>query len=235
MLNKNHEKLQKVIGYRFNDLKILNVALTHKSYIVGTKEKDYNGRMEFLGDSVLSTIVAESLYLKYAHENEGKLSQLKGQIVSASNLSNWARAINLGDYVFLCKNEDTRETRIKDNLLCDVFESVVGAMYLDGGFENAKEFVLKFLNSQKEMVTCDYKSRLQELTQSIYKKLPEYVVVKEVGPDHSKKFVVAVYVENKLLGRGVGNSKKEAHQSAAKQAMESGKVQNILPDPLMKI
>ncbi|MDR1400905.1 MAG: ribonuclease III [Endomicrobium sp.] len=219
MLNKNQEELQKIIDYKFNDLKILNVALTHKSYVIEAEERDYNGRVEFLGDSILSAIVAENLYLKYPHGSEGKLSQLKAQVVSASNLSDWAREINLGNYVLLGKNEDTKKTRTKDSLLCDVFEAVIGAIYLDGGFENAKKFVLKFLDNQKEIVITDYKSRLQEAAQSVYKELPRYVIIKEVGPDHNKKFKVVVYVKDSLLGEGIGNSKKEAHQSAAKQAM----------------
>ncbi|MDR2666430.1 MAG: ribonuclease III [Endomicrobium sp.] len=220
-MNKNQEELQKIIEYRFNDIKVLNVALTHKSCITEAEKRDYNGRMEFLGDSILSAIVAETLYLKYPYESEGKLSQLKAQIVSTPNLSNWAREINLGIYVFLGKNENTNEARIKDSLLCDVFEAVIGAIYLDGGFGSAKKFVLKFLNNQKEILITDYKSRLQEVVQSVYKELPKYAIIKEVGPDHDKKFEAVVCVNDKFLGKGIGNSKKESHQSAAKQAMKN--------------
>ncbi|GMO64678.1 MAG: hypothetical protein Nk1A_1290 [Endomicrobiia bacterium] len=126
--------------------------------------------------------------------------------------------------MFLGKNEDTNnEARIKDSLLCDVFEAVIGAIYLDGGFENAKNFVLKFLNNQKEIVITDYKSRLQEIVQSVYKELPKYAITKEVGPDHNKEFEAVVCVNDRLLGKGkgIGNSKKEAHKSAAKKAMKN--------------
>lgn len=119
------------------------------------------------------------------------------------------------------KSEDAFEARNRESFLCDVFEAVVGAVYLDGGFENAKNFVLKFLDVQKEIIITDYKSRLQEVAQSIYKELPEYKIVKEFGPDHNKKFEAVVYVKNRLLGKGVGSSKKEAHQAAAEQAMKN--------------
>ncbi|MCA6079566.1 MAG: ribonuclease III [Endomicrobium sp.] len=221
MLNKSREKLQEIIEYRFNDIEVLTTALTHRSYATETSRKNCNERMEFLGDSILSAVVAEALYLRYPYENEGKLSQLKSQIVSAHNLSGWAREVDLGDCVYLGKNEDTKEARQRESLLCDVFEAVTGAIYLDGGFENVKKFVLKFLDSHKEIIITDYKSRLQEIIQSIYKELPEYKIIKESGYDHSKKFEAAVYIKNKLLGKGMGNSKKEAQQFAAKQAMKN--------------
>jgi ribonuclease-3 len=222
MLSKDYKKLQEIIEYKFNNLEVLRTALTHKSYAAeyGGK-KSYNERMEFLGDSILSAVIVETLYLVYPNESEGKLSQLKAQIVSASNLSIWAKEINLGDYIFLGKSEDVFEARNRESFLCDVFEAVVGAVYLDGGFENAKKFVLKFLDTQKEIIITDYKSRLQELTQSIYKELPEYKIIKEFGPDHNKKFEAAVYVKRRLLGRGIGSSKKEAQQSAAEQAVKN--------------
>jgi ribonuclease-3 len=222
MLTKDYEKLQEIIEYKFNNLEVLRTALTHKSYAAEYDgKKSYNERMEFLGDSILSAVIVETLYLLYTNESEGKLSQLKAQIVSAPNLSIWAKKINLGDYIFLGKSEDVFEARKRESLLCDVFEAVVGAVYLDGGFENAKKFVLKFLDAQEEIIITDYKSRLQELAQSVYKEIPEYKIIKEFGPDHNKKFEAVVYVKKRLLGRGIGSSKKEAQQSAAEQAMKN--------------
>jgi ribonuclease-3 len=222
MLNSNFEKLQEIIEYKFNNLEVFKTSLTHKSYAYEYGvTKNYNERMEFLGDSILSAIIAETLYLRYPDESEGKLSQLKAQIVSSSNLSAWAKEINLGYYIFLGKSEDVSEARNRESLLCDVFEAVIGAIYLDGGFDNVKKFVLKFLDVSKEIIVTDYKSRLQEAVQSIYKELPEYKVIKEFGPDHNKKFEVAIYVKNRLFGKGIGNSKKEAQQSAAEQAMKN--------------
>jgi ribonuclease-3 len=222
MLVKDYGKLQEIIEYEFNNLEVLETALTHKSYATESScKKNYNERMEFLGDSILSAIIAETLYLRYPSESEGRLSQLKAQIVSASNLSIWAKEINLSFYVLLGKSEDGFKARNRVSLLCDAFEAVVGAIYLDGGFENAKKFVIKFLDIRKEIIIIDYKSRFQEEAQSIYKELPKYRIIKEFGPDHNKKFEAAVYVKNRLLGKGIGSSKKEAHQSAAKQAMEN--------------
>lgn len=225
MLNKDREKLQKIIEYEFGDPEILATALTHKSYSAETGVENYNERMEFLGDSILSAIVAETLYLRYPRENEGKLSQFKAQIISAHNLSDWAREMDLGGCIYLGKSEDTKEARQRESLLCDVFEAVTGAIYLDGGFENVKKFVLRFLNDCREIEITDYKSRLQEILQSIYKELPKYKIIKEFGPDHNKKFEAAVYIKSKFLGKGVGNSKKKAQQSAAEQAMKNIKTE----------
>jgi ribonuclease-3 len=221
MLSKKIIKFQKVIEYSFNNLEVLLTALTHKSYASQIGQKSCNERMEFLGDSVLSAIVAETLYLHYPRYTEGKLSQLKAQIVSMPNLSVWAQKINLGDYIFLGKSDDTRESRERESLLCDVFEAVVGALYLDGGFENARNFVLQFLDFKQEIVITDYKSKLQEIAQRLYKKIPDYRIVKEFGPDHNKKFKAAVFVNSELLSNGVGSSKKEAHQVAAQKALKN--------------
>jgi ribonuclease-3 len=225
MLNKNQEKLQKFIEYEFDNPEILVTALTHKSYVVETGVENYNERMEFLGDSILSAIVAETFYLRYPRVCEGKLSQFKAQIISAHNLSGWAREVDLGNCIYLGKSEDTKEARQRENLLCDVFEAVIGAIYLDGGFEDAKKFILRFLNDCKEIKITDYKSRLQEILQSIYKELPEYKIIKEFGPDHNKKFEVAVYIKSKFLGQGAGNSKKEAQQIAAEHAIKNVKTE----------
>jgi ribonuclease-3 len=221
MLNKNREKFQKFIEYEFNDPGILMMALTHRSYVSEAGAGNHNERVEFLGDSILSAIVAETLYLRYPRESEGKLSQFKAQVISARNLSGWASEVDLGDCVCLGKGEDTKEGRQRESLLCDVFEAVTGAIYLDGGFENAKKFVLRFLNDCKEIEITDYKSRLQEILQSMYKEIPEYKIIKEFGPDHNKKFEVAVYIKGKFLGEGAGNSKKDAQQSAAEQAIKN--------------
>jgi ribonuclease-3 len=220
MPNKDYGKLQNLIGRKFDNPEVLIEALTHKSCASSGVPKKNNERLEFLGDGILSAIVVEFLYEKFPLENEGKLSQLKAQIVSARNVSLLAKEIALGDYVLFGKSEDTKESRLRESLLCDVFEAVCGAVFLDGGYPAAKSFVLKFLSGQSEIIITDYKSRLQETAQSEYKELPEYEVLKELGPDHSKKFEVAVYVKKKLLGTGVGHSKKEAQQAAAKEALE---------------
>jgi ribonuclease-3 len=221
MLTKSLKKFQYLIKYTFKDSEVLVLALTHKSCSVESNKKKHNGRMEFLGDSIISAVVAETLYLRYPTECEGKLSQLKSYLVSSCNLSSWSRKINLGDYIFLGKNENSKKIRQKENLLCDMFESVTGAIYLDGGFESAKKFILNFLNDKREIITIDHRSQLQEIVQCGYKKLPVYKIIREFGPKHARRFVAAVYIKNELFGKGVGSSKKEAHKLAAKQAIEN--------------
>lgn len=221
MSNKELEKLQKVIEYKFNNLEVLITALTHKSYAADTESKIYNERMEFLGDSILSAIVAQHLYERYRAESEGVLSQLKSQIVSSRNLSRWAKKADLGGFILLGKSEDVKGSRNREGLLCDTFEALVCAVYLDGGFQEAEKFVLRFLDDSRDIILTDYKSRLQEAVQCEYKILPEYRIEKESGPDHDKSFEAAVYVKNKLLGRGKGHSKKEAQQAAAQKAMKN--------------
>jgi ribonuclease-3 len=220
MSNKDYGRLQEVIGRKFDNLEVLIEALTHKSYAPALNPKKYNERLEFLGDSVLSAVVVEFLYKKFPKENEGRLSQLKAQIVSSPNVSLWAKEISLGDYIILGKSEDTKESRQRESLLCDVFEAVCGAVFLDGGYAAARDFISKFLDMQSEVVITDYKSRFQEIVQAEYRELPRYEILREFGPDHDKNFEVAVYVKKKFLGKGVGRSKKEAQQAAAKAALE---------------
>lgn len=214
----NLKILQGNLGYQFKNQDYLKLALTHRSYSSEYGLKDCNERMEFLGDSILSAIVAEFLYDKYVNDNEGKLSQLKSQIVSAKNLSKWAKNINLDKFILISKSEELNSARNRDTLLCDSFEAIIGAIYLDSYFLITSDFIKKFLSSQKKFVVVDYKSTLQEKVQSEFQTLPQYKVLKEYGPDHDKKFEVGVYINESLLGTGVGISKKEAEQMSAKQA-----------------
>ncbi|MDR2676560.1 MAG: ribonuclease III [Endomicrobium sp.] len=222
MLNKIYQKFQKIIKYKFNNFEILVIALTHKSYAIENGKKDHNERMEFLGDSILAAIVADILYSKYPYENEGKLSKLKSQIVSSYNLSIWAKDINLSDYILLGNCEMKRIEKQK-NLLCDAFEAIIGGIYLDGGLEKAKRFIVNFFQHQKKITLVDYKSKLQEIVQSssIYRGIPDYKILREIGPAHNKEFDIAVYVNGNFFGKGRGSSKKEAQQFAAKQAIEN--------------
>lgn len=211
------EEVQKNLGYEFHDLNFLKIALTHRSYSSEYGLKYCNERMEFLGDSILSAVVSEYLYNKYS-DDEGKLSQIKAQIVSAKSLSSWAKKIKLHKFIFISKSEELNLARHRDSLLCDSFEAVIGAIYLDSNFENVKSFINKFLHLQQTVELMDYKTSLQELVQAQFQTLPEYKVVKEYGPDHDKKFEIAVFIEGKQFGFGRGSSKKEAEQNSAKQA-----------------
>ena len=217
-MSDKFEEVQKNLGYDFHDLNFLKIALTHRSYSSEYGLKYCNERMEFLGDSVLSAVVSEFLYNKYSDDNEGKLSQIKAQIVSAKSLSAWAKKIKLDKFILISKSEDLNFARQRDSLLCDSFEAVVGAIYLDSSFEVVKKFINKFLNLEQTVELTDYKTSLQELVQAQFQTLPEYKVVKEYGPDHDKKFEIAVFIEGKRFGFGKGSSKKEAEQNSAKQA-----------------
>jgi ribonuclease-3 len=216
----NLKNLENIIGFKFHNRDLLVKALTHKSYPSDTGPSCDNERMEFLGDSVLATFVVDYLYNKYPEKDEGKLSQVKSQIVSQLNLSRWARDIELGDFVLMSKGEESTGGRKRDSLLSDTFEAIVAAIYLDGGFESARKFILGFLIKQKRLTISDTKSKLQEYFQSKYKTLPEYKLINELGPDHEKIFEIGVYLKKAMLGKGKGHSKKEAEQSAAKEALK---------------
>jgi len=209
-MQSNFAKLQKVIGYQLKDADFLRVALTHKSFAAETGCKEFNERMEFLGDSILSASVADFLYHKYPGEDEGKLSQLKSQIVSRQSLSKWAKEIKLGAYLSISKGEEANGGRERDSLLSNTLEALIAAIYLDGGYEPAKKFIFSHMKKQRRLVVNDAKSKLQEQIQSKYQTLPEYRVIKEYGPDHEKIFEIGVYLRKDLLGQGKGCSKKDA-------------------------
>lgn len=217
-MSDNFEEVQKNLGYEFHDLNFLKIALTHRSYSSEYGLKYCNERMEFLGDGILSAVVSEYLYNKYGEDNEGKLSQIKAQIVSAKSLSVWSKKIKLDKFILISKSEDSNFARQRESLLCDSFEAIIGAIYLDSNFETVKNFIHKFLSLEQTIELIDYKTSLQELVQAQFQTLPEYKVVREYGPDHDKKFEIAVFIEGKKFGLGIGSSKKEAEQNSAKQA-----------------
>ncbi len=217
-MSDNFEEVQKNLGYEFHNLNFLEIALTHRSYSSEYGLKYCNERMEFLGDGILSAVVSEYLYNKYSEDNEGKLSQIKAQIVSAKSLSAWSKKIKLDKFILISKSEDSNFARQRESLLCDSFEAIIGAIYLDSNFENTKSFIHKFLSLEQTVELTDYKTSLQELVQAQFQTLPEYKVVREYGPDHDKKFEIAVFIEGKKFGLGIGSSKKEAEQNSAKQA-----------------
>ncbi|MDR3243650.1 MAG: ribonuclease III, partial [Elusimicrobiota bacterium] len=193
MLNSQLAKLEEVIEYKFNNLNLLIRALTHRSYAFQRASIKNNERLEFLGDSVLSLIIAQILYDKFPNESEGRLSKLKSQTVSARNISSWARDINLGSFIFLGSNEKRQKIRDKDNLLCDAFEALLGAVFMDSGYESVKKIVQRFFDKH-EFKEEDYKSKLQEIAQAQFKELPIYKITKEYGPQHNRKFEVIVHL-----------------------------------------
>ncbi|MCS7152054.1 MAG: ribonuclease III [Endomicrobia bacterium] len=217
----NLEEIEKLLGIKFNNTELLRIALTHKSWAVENKISDHNERLEFLGDSVLAVVVAEYLYKKFPYKDEGSLSKLRSVLVSKSQLAKWGKQIGLGRFVLISKAEEITGGRRKDSIIAGVFEAILGAIYLDKGIEACKKFLTeKFFILLSDVEIQDYKSLLQEIAQKKFKTLPEYVIVKEVGPDHDKEFDCIVRIGERLLGHGKGKTKKQAQQNAAKEAIE---------------
>ena len=211
------------INYQFNNEDLLLTALTHSSYANENKTQSYE-RLEFLGDSILSYVVSDYIYKNFTELPEGGLSKLRSAIVCEKSLEQVANKLEFGKYLRLSKGEDMTGGRTRPSILADVFESVLAAIYLDGGMDPAKKFVFDFLgenidNARKgKTIFEDYKTKLQELVQQ-KDKHATYMGVSEKGPEHNKVFVVAVHIDGKFLADGKGRSKKEAEQNAAKNAL----------------
>ncbi|MBQ9229122.1 MAG: ribonuclease III [Eubacterium sp.] len=216
---------EKKINYTFRDKSLLVEALTHSSYVHenGRKKRKCNERMEFLGDAVLSIISAEYLYEKYPNENEGTLTKRRSALVCTESLSEFARLIDLSDYLILGKGAALSGDEKRKTVLENAFEAVIAAIYLDGGMDAAMAFVLPFLKMELKMPQSqfkDYKSQFQIIIQQNPDEIFQYKLVDEYGPDHDKRYVVELYVNSNVVGKGEGTSKKNAEQEAARQALE---------------
>ena len=214
-------------GLPFKDLTLLKLALTHRSYlsVTGQGPRESNERLEFLGDSVLGLVTSEFLYRRHPDEHEGQLTKTKSLLVSKAILSRRALRIGLGRFVLMSHSEVESGGRQRLSILADAFESVIGAVYLDQGFEPARAFIHKHLLAESDAITSDkrhtnYKSHLQEYVQNAFRTHPVYRIRSEYGPDHSKHFMVEVMVGKRTLGEGRGHNKKEAEQAAARDALE---------------
>ena len=223
------EALEKKLKIKFNDKKLIEEALTHKSYAMENGGLPFNERLEFLGDSILNTAVTAYLFKRFPKEDEGKLSKLKSQLVARQSLVGWARELKIGVFLRLSESEDLTGGRERDSLLANVMEALIGAIFLDQGFEKAEAFVLKKFGNKKRIVETDYKSKLQEIIQKKHKIPPSYAVLGETGPDHDKTFEVEVLIKKKALGQGKGKSKKEAEQDAAHDALRGLRLTGTRP------
>lgn len=219
------KKLIEKLGIKFKKPELLDLALTHRSYVHEKKLplEQSNERLEFLGDAVLGICVAEMLIRSFPEEPEGVLSKRRAALVNQRQLAKLAESIDLGSALLLGKGEEKTGGRSKKSLLCDAFEAVIGAIYLDQGMDVAKKHVQRFFeglvpDSKKVETSQDYKTRLQEYFQSHYKKSPRYSVVAESGPDHSKTFEVKIEFNARTIATGKGSSKREAEQDAARNA-----------------
>jgi ribonuclease III len=225
---KELRDFEKIIGVHFDRLERLNVALTHSSYAnaQNLKYNDHNERLEFLGDSVLSMAVSDYLYKKYRTKHEGKLTRMRAGVVCEASLVEIAKNIGINKYIRMGKGEELSGGRDKDSLLADACEAIIAAIYLDRGFDNAREFVLGHLISKIDIIVKDhnyndFKSKLQEYVQKNLMAAIKYNVKEESGPAHDKIFEIEIYLDNKCYGTGRGKSKKEAEQNAAKEALSN--------------
>lgn len=218
-------QLEKKIGYKFMNDKLLFQALTHSSYANEMKmnKEDNNERLEFLGDAVLELITSEYVYNKHQTLSEGDLTKIRASIVCEQTLSDCAKDMHIGDYLLLGKGEDSSGGRYRESILSDTLEAIIGAIYLDGGFTNAKEFINKNIlsNIEERDLFFDSKTILQEIVQNEDNKQKiRYKLISDEGPDHNKSFTMALYIGNKMLSQGVGKTKKSAEQEAAMQAIK---------------
>ena len=211
----NVKELQERLGYHYRDPELLRIALTHPSYVNEARHQGKNNqRLEFLGDSVLSIVVAQHLFEHYTHLPEGELTKLRAYLVCEKSLHGWAKQLGLGHFLLLGKGEENTGGRERPSILADAFEAVIASIYLDGGLEEARSFILRFVPEQLdvEKVTYinDYKTALQEIIQKNKEEKVEYVLVGENGPDHNKTFQVEVHLNSNVIGSGNGHSKKQA-------------------------
>ena len=218
------EVLQNKLGYKFNNVKLLENALNHSSYANEVRGGiTSNERLEFLGDSVLSVIVARYLFENFNTTPEGELTKLRASLVCEKALCGFSREIGLGEFLRLGKGEEKGGGRERDSILADAFEAVLAAIYLDGGMEEAKRFVLRFvlpeLKHRDDEAFKDYKTALQEIIQRNPEESVTYHLKGESGPDHDKVFEVEVHLNSNTIGCGKGKSKKQAEQMAAKEAL----------------
>lgn len=228
-LLKQVEKLEKRIGYCYKNKEYALNALIHSSYVNENHldaELKNNERLEFLGDAILDFVMGMMLYNNHPEMSEGEMSKTRALIVCEASLAECARSLGLGELMFLGKGEDANGGRNRPSILSDCLEALIGSIYLDGGIDEAEGFIMSLLGDTYQRAVngelfMDYKTRLQEELQKSGDMKIQYKLIEATGPDHDKSFKMAVYADSSLLGAGVGKSKKEAEQEAAKQALKS--------------
>jgi ribonuclease-3 len=219
--------LEDSLGYRFRDKNIFLEALTHKSFFHENPDKAdaYNERLEFLGDSVLGFVIVEYLFLSDYKLTESVMAKTKSYLVKESVLSEIANEISLGKYLRLGKGEEVTGGRKKRSLLADAVEALLGAVYIDGGYEKARSLIVRLFKEKIDTIMRsgefhDFKTELQEKTQLLFSTIPEYKIIRQEGAEHKKLFTIEVYIEGERYGDGTGKSKKEAETLAAKEALQ---------------
>jgi len=227
MTTPDFSKFEKSIGVNFKDKSLLKQAFTHRSFLNEHRDVElgHNERLEFLGDAVLELIVTEYLYFKYPENNEGELTSYRSALVNATTLSDAASKIGMNDYLLLSKGEAKDIGRARQIILANTMEAFIGATFLDQGYETAKYFISNNIFNLIEKIVenktwLDAKSKFQEQAQDHESITPLYKTIREEGPDHDKKFTVAVYLDSSKVAEGEGRSKQEAEQAAASNALK---------------
>ncbi len=224
ILNKNAISIENKLNYKFKDRSLLLLAFTHRSYINENREIDrHNERLEFLGDAVLGLLISNYLYRYLPSTPEGDLSYLRSRLVEASACVTYVQKLDVNHHILLGKGERMNNSRGRDSILADLFEAIIGAIYLDGGVDAASHFLFKNFSKEIEQILStpeeNWKATLQDYCQKEYQEPPTYEVIDESGPDHSKTFLVRVLVNGEEMGMGKGKSKKIAQQEAAQKAL----------------
>ena len=218
-------ELEKNLRYKFKNENLLKTALTHSSYANENKTGLHsNERLEFLGDSVLSIVVSEFIFSNYPDLPEGKLSKLRASLVCEKTLCKFSKKLNVGSFLYLSHGEKNCNGANRDSILADAFEAIIAAIYLDGGFDSAKKFILSFVKQEIDNSSIleykDYKSLLQEIVQKNKGEKITYILVNETGPAHNRTFEIDARINSNTVWHGVGKSKKEAEQMAAKEVLK---------------
>ncbi|MBO5723502.1 MAG: ribonuclease III [Lentisphaeria bacterium] len=225
-MSESFTALQKVIQYQFRNLDLLREAMTHKSYASEWNVKIDNQRLEFFGDAVVHLVLTNHLFFRYPVLREGDLTKIRSALVNQTMLAGFARSIELGKYLKLGQGEMDLKGGDRDSTISDAFEALAGAIYLDGGYEKAEEFILRVFNKNVEdplqlLQELNPKGALQELTQAQFGKTPVYAVLSVSGPHHEPVYEVSVSIGKELLGTGKAQNRKNAEQAAAQQALET--------------
>lgn len=220
-------QIEAKVGYQFKDESLLERAFIHRSFINENRGvvKGHNERLEFLGDAVLGVLVSDFLYSELPDHPEGELSYLRSRLVEATTCAMYIEKLDVQSFILMGKGESMNQGKGRSTILADLFEALIGAIYLDGAMEEAHRFFFShfrsFITEIIESPTRNWKAELQDYCQKNYQKPPTYEVINEEGPDHEKTFYVVVKLDNQILGKGTGTSKKEAEQMCAQQAIES--------------
>mgnify|MGYP002412672324 CR=1 FL=1 len=224
---ETYNEITKKIGIEFKNKKLLKTAFTHRSYLNENRGQglENNERLEFLGDAVLELIISSFLFTNYPNKTEGDLTSIRAAIVRTESLADESRRLDIGKYLKMSKGEEDSGGKEKEYLLANLYESVLGAIYLESGYKTCEDFVSKTLLQKVEKIISeklfiDPKTKVQELMQSKFKVTPTYEIIKEDGPDHDKVFTVGLFMDNKKLSEGYGHSKQKAEEDAAKNAID---------------